>query len=87
MCLIVVALGQSARYPFVVAANRDERHSRPTQAAAWWPDPPNVLGGRDLQAGGSWLAVDRRGRMAAVTNVRDPPPEPAARSRIRTAIA
>jgi uncharacterized protein with NRDE domain len=81
MCLIVVALGGSARYPFVVAANRDERHARPTQAAAWWRESPNVFGGRDLHAGGSWLAVDRRGRMAAVTNVRDPPPEPAARSR------
>jgi uncharacterized protein with NRDE domain len=81
MCLIVVALAQSARYPLVVAANRDEQHARPAHAAAWWPEPPSVLGGRDLQAGGTWLAVDRRGRLAAVTNVRDPPPEPASRSR------
>ena len=81
MCLIVVALDRSTRYPFVVAANRDEQHARPTHTAAWWPELPNVFGGRDLRAGGSWLAVDRRGRMAAVTNVRDPPPEPAARSR------
>lgn len=81
MCLIVIALGASGRYPLVVAANRDEQHVRPTQAAAWWRESPNVLGGRDLRAGGTWLAIDRRGRMAAVTNVRDPPPEPAARSR------
>jgi uncharacterized protein with NRDE domain len=81
MCLIVAALAQSARYPLVVAANRDEQHARPTQAAAWWLEPPRVLGGRDLRAGGTWLAVDGRGRLAAVTNVRDPPPEPASRSR------
>lgn len=81
MCLIVVALGRSDHYPFVVAANRDEQHSRPTQAASWWSDSPHVFGGRDLRAGGSWLAVDPRGRMAAVTNVRDPSPGPAERSR------
>ena len=72
MCLIVVAVAASARYPLLVAANRDEQHARPTQAAAWWPDAPHVLGGRDLSAGGTWLAVDDRGRFAAVTNIRDP---------------
>ena len=71
MCLIVVAVAASARYPLLVAANRDEQHVRPTQAAAWWPDAPHVLGGRDLSAGGTWLAVDDRGRFAAVTNIRD----------------
>jgi uncharacterized protein with NRDE domain len=69
MCLIVVGLDAAARYPFLVAANRDERHARPTQSAAWWPQ--RVLGGRDLAAGGTWLAVDARGRFAAVTNIRD----------------
>ena len=53
------------------AANRDEAHERPTAPAGWWDDDDSILGGRDLQAGGSWLAVDRRGRLAAVTNVRD----------------
>jgi uncharacterized protein with NRDE domain len=72
MCLIVVAVAASARYPLLVAANRDEQHARPTQAAAWWSDAPHVLGGRDLSAGGTWLAVDHRGRFAAVTNIRDP---------------
>jgi len=71
MCLIVVALGATPRYPLIVAANRDEQHARPTASAAWWTEPPNVFGGRDLLAGGTWLAVDRRGRFAAVTNVRD----------------
>jgi uncharacterized protein with NRDE domain len=72
MCLIVVAVAASARYRLLVAANRDEQHARPTQPAAWWPDAPHVLGGRDLSARGTWLAVDDRGRFAAVTNIRDP---------------
>ena len=71
MCLIVVALRATPRYPLIVAANRDEQHARPTARAAWWTEPPGVFGGRDLLAGGTWLAVDRRGRFAAVTNVRD----------------
>lgn len=69
MCLIVVGLDAAARYGFLVAANRDEQHARPTETAAWWPQ--RVLGGRDLAAGGTWLAVDARGRFAAVTNIRD----------------
>jgi uncharacterized protein with NRDE domain len=71
MCLIVIALGVAPRYPLIVAANRDEQHARPAAGAAWWPEQPQLLGGRDLRAGGTWLAVDRRGRFAAVTNVRD----------------
>ena len=53
----------------VFAANRDELHARPTAAADWWSDHPHILGGRDLLAGGTWLAVDQGGRLAAVTNV------------------
>ena len=71
MCLIALAYRASTRYPLIVAANRDESHARPTAAAAWWTGGPDVLGGRDLAAGGTWLAVDRVGRFAAVTNVRD----------------
>ena len=71
MCLIVVALGASPQYPLIVAANRDEQHARSTARAAWWSDLPRVLGGRDLEAGGSWLAMNRGGRFAAVTNIRE----------------
>ncbi len=53
------------------AANRDELHERPSAAATWWEDTPGIFGGRDLLAGGTWLAVDRRGRLAAVTNYRE----------------
>ena len=72
MCLIVVGVGAHPRHPLLVAANRDEQHARPTAPAALWSDTPGVLGGRDLSAGGTWLAVDRRGRFAAITNIRDP---------------
>ncbi len=71
MCLILVAFKVDSSLPLVVAANRDEFHARPAQKADWWPDDPDLLGGRDLQAGGTWLAVHRRGRFAAVTNYRD----------------
>jgi uncharacterized protein with NRDE domain len=68
MCLIAVGFAASSKYPLVVAANRDERHARAAVAADWWADAPGVLGGRDLLAGGSWLAMNRNGRLAAVTN-------------------
>jgi uncharacterized protein with NRDE domain len=81
MCLLVVAHAAAARYKFVIAANRDELHARPTRPAGWWREPPGLLGGRDLLAGGTWLGVDRGGRIAAVTNVRDGTPREAPRSR------
>jgi uncharacterized protein with NRDE domain len=71
MCLIVLAHAVSDAMPLVLAANRDEAYDRPSLAAAWWEDAPDVIGGRDLLAGGSWLAITRSGRFAAVTNVRD----------------
>ncbi len=71
MCLLLVAYRVHPAYPLIVAGNRDEFHARPTLDANWWDDKPDVLGGRDLEAGGSWLAINRRGRFAAVTNYRD----------------
>lgn len=82
MCLIALAIEQSAEYPLILAGNRDEFHGRPTLPADWWPDRPDILGGRDLQAGGTWLALHRKGRFATVTNYRDAePPSTAFRSR------
>jgi uncharacterized protein with NRDE domain len=72
MCLIAFAWRAHAEYPLVVAANRDEWHDRPASPADWWPDHPQVLAGRDLKAGGTWLGVTREGRFAALTNFRDP---------------
>lgn len=74
MCLVVLAIRQSPQYPLILAGNRDEFHGRPTQKADWWPDRPDVVGGRDLQAGGTWLALHRNGRFATVTNYRDAEP-------------
>lgn len=70
MCLILIALDSHPDYSLIVAANRDEFYERPTAAAAFWDDAPSVLAGRDLQAGGTWLGLNRRGRFAAVTNYR-----------------
>jgi uncharacterized protein with NRDE domain len=72
MCLIAVAWRARADLPLVVAANRDEWRDRPAQAAHWWPEHPQLLAGRDLQAGGTWMGATREGRFAAVTNFRDP---------------
>lgn len=77
MCLILLAHDVHPTYRLVVAANRDEFYARPTAPAAFWSDAPDVLGGRDLNAGGTWMGVTRAGRFAAVTNVRDMAPPPA----------
>jgi uncharacterized protein with NRDE domain len=74
MCLILIAFQSSADFPLLVAGNRDEFHARPAHAAEWWADDRDVLGGRDLQAGGTWLGLHRSGRFAAVTNFRDAAP-------------
>lgn len=83
MCLIAFTLGQSPHFPLVVAANRDEFFRRPTAAMDWWTTDQGheVLSGRDLQSGGTWLAVSREGTVSAVTNVREGSPETGARSR------
>lgn len=72
MCLILFAWQAHPDYPLVVAANRDEWRERPAAPANWWDDAPDILAGRDLEAGGTWLGVTRSGRFAAITNFRDP---------------
>lgn len=72
MCLIAFAYKTAALGPLVLLANRDEYYARPSAPLDWWaPEHPDTLGGRDLQAGGSWLALDKRGRFAAITNIRE----------------
>ena len=71
MCLIAVAWRLHPRYPLAIAANRDEARARPAAPAAIDPEAGDVYGGRDLVQGGGWLQLSARGRLAAVTNVRD----------------
>ena len=73
MCLVVFAWQAHPDYRLILVGNRDESHKRPTRDAHWWPDNPDMLAGRDLQAGGTWLAVSKSGRFATVTNFREGP--------------
>lgn len=70
MCLLVLAWHAHPRYRLIVAANRDEYHSRPAAALAPWSEAP-ILAGRDLEAGGTWFGVDRERRFGVVTNFRE----------------
>ena len=75
MCLIAFAWRAHQRYELALVANRDEVHARPSAPAAFHDDAPEVYGGRDLEAGGSWLLASTRRRVAVVTNVRDGAPD------------
>lgn len=71
MCLALFAHDVHPRYGLVLAANRDEFYRRPTGPAAFWPDAPQVLAGRDREQGGTWLGYTRGGRIALLTNYRE----------------
>lgn len=78
MCLIFLAIQQHPVYKLVVAANRDEFYQRKTAGAEFWPELPDIVGGRDLEAVradgtcGTWMAMNKNGKLAMVTNYRDP---------------
>jgi uncharacterized protein with NRDE domain len=72
MCLILFAWKTHENFPLILAANRDEFYERPSAPAAFWEDAPDLLAGRDLQERGTWLGITRKGRLAALTNYRDP---------------
>jgi uncharacterized protein with NRDE domain len=72
MCLILLAWQAHPSHSLVLAANRDEFFARPTAAADFWIDAPDLLAGRDLSAGGTWMGITRQGRFAALTNFREP---------------
>lgn len=71
MCLIVVAYKYHPEYPLILAGNRDEFHERPTQELHIWNEDPQILAGKDLEAGGTWLGINQNGKFAALTNHRD----------------
>jgi len=72
MCLIIFGWDCHPQYKLIMAANRDEFYQRPTAPARVWEDFPDIVAGRDLQSGGTWLGVNRRGSFAALTNYRAP---------------
>ncbi len=85
MCLVALAIDENRRFPLVIATNRDEFFDRPAARMGWWTPAeggPEILAGRDLLAGGTWLGLTGSGRLALVTNVRRPvEPDLAAPSR------
>ena len=70
MCIIFIVKNAHPHYPLIIAANRDEYFSRPTQPPHWWADAPHLYAGKDLQAGGTWLGYNRQNRIAGITNLR-----------------
>lgn len=72
MCVILFSYQPHSTTPLILGANRDEFFARPTAPLHFWDDAPELLAGRDLQAGGTWLGITRSGRFAAITNVREP---------------
>lgn len=82
MCLILFALNKNSKYKLIIAANRDEYFNRPTINAAYWEENNSILGGRDINSGGTWIGINKNGRFIAITNFRDPKNEnPNAKSR------
>lgn len=81
MCVIFFAYQKHPAYPLILLANRDEFYNRPTESAKNWEDYPDILAGRDLIGGGTWLGINKSGKFAAVTNYRDPNAPPGTRSR------
>ena len=75
MCLILFAIRPLSSYRLVVAANRDEYYTRPTRPVEFWRENPDILAGKDLSMGGTWMGITRTGRFAAVTNLRGTPKE------------
>lgn len=71
MCLIFISLNNHPNYKLIVAANRDEFYNRRTAAASFWDDYPNIVGGRDLEAMGTWMAMTKQGKISLITNYRD----------------
>lgn len=81
MCLLLIAIDSVPGFPLLLLGNRDEFHARASTPASTWGSATRVVGGRDLVAGGSWLALRQDGRFAAVTNLRTGMPATAPHSR------
>lgn len=71
MCLVVFSYKHHPDYKLIIAANRDEFYQRPTLPADFWEESPNLLGGRDLEANGTWMGINTNGKVSLLTNYRD----------------
>ncbi|MEP0354767.1 NRDE family protein [Paraglaciecola sp.] len=72
MCILFVAINQHKDYPLIIAANRDEYFARETAESHYWKPKHNILAGKDLLAGGTWMGINKQGYLASLTNIRDP---------------
>lgn len=72
MCLITFSYRQHPKFQLIFAANRDEHYDRPTRGAQFWDENPDILAGKDLKAGGTWMGITKGGMWGALTNYRDP---------------
>lgn len=81
MCLLAFHWQPESDLPLQVWANRDEFLARPAAPTQHWLEAPQILAGRDLVAGGTWMGVTLTGRFAALTNFRDPTKAAGLRSR------
>jgi uncharacterized protein with NRDE domain len=72
MCILFVAVNQHKDYPLIIAANRDEFFNRGTSESHIWHSDNGIIAGKDLQAGGTWMGVNKQGYIASLTNIRDP---------------
>ena len=72
MCILFIAVQQHPTFPLIIAANRDEFYKRPTHPSHFWSESPELLAGKDLEAGGTWMGMTRFGDLSALTNIRAP---------------
>jgi uncharacterized protein with NRDE domain len=72
MCLILLGIKSHPDYKLIITGNRDEFYDRPTMKAAFWDEAPYLLAGKDLLGGGTWFGITKGGRIAAISNYRDP---------------
>ncbi len=75
MCTLFVSWKTHEKYPLIVAANRDEFYERETTRLDWWEENPEILAGKDLEAGGTWMGINKKGKWGVITNYRKFPPE------------
>ncbi|XP_061528960.1 transport and Golgi organization protein 2 homolog [Phycodurus eques] len=87
MCIIFIKFDPrpaKTAYRLILAANRDEFYNRPSKAADFWGTNSDILSGLDLEfgkEGGSWLGINKNGKLAAITNYLEGRPNPDAQGR------